>query len=165
MIDNFTRLYTKRDFEKIREDKVISLQFILNYLSFDNENRHTAMVLNKYLYKVNDKILWDILFLSMPPKNFIWNSSYIGKKAINTTPTQERFKERVCKVMGWSKREFEIYTELVELLPEEKERLAERLALTNKERVALGLFPHDIPIIEKLEKGQGNQKGLGEWFS
>ena len=161
-IDSLGRVYTKQDFEKIRIDKEISLQFIINYLDFDINTRRIAMVLNKYLYKTNEKLLWDLIFLMVPKKNsFYWNISYVG---LPKKEEKKEYDESVKKYFGWSDREYRSHTELLKQLPELKEKIAQRYSISNKARKEVGLEEIEITEVDKLEKGTSNQKGLNAWF-
>ena len=162
MYNNF-RLFTNSEdpkvFQVIKDSKKLNTFFLINYLSFEPDNREMSRVANKYLWKIKDDIVFKLLYLMVKKqKGYIPWKHYVKKGKI----TNKNFINGACKIFGWSKREYFMHEKLFINNKEVVGKIAWMVGLENKDRKELGLDNMKTEKVKRPEKH--NMQTLEKWF-
>ena len=160
LIDVLNNLLCIRDKEKWNNEKNISLYFIINYLSYTNNNNIVARKFNAFLYKIKEKHIKDALYLSVVKSSgkFYWNRSYVKKIKEIDIPD---LKAKAKKYFNWSEKEWK---ENQLLILNEKIFYCDFFNVENKERKVLGLKPIKANRINKPTPKPKIESNLEAWL-
>ena len=159
MINELANLFEHNDRQRWIDQKVLSPYFVVLY--FSGIDVELASGLNRFLFKVNEKLLRKIIWAVIPKVDrFHWDRNYIKKPKSLAIPD---FEDKIKKHFNWSSKEYEANKEIVMSW---KGYYCDLLNVENRTRKQLGVKPMDkASKIKKPEKEMPKPNTtLGEWM-
>jgi len=145
-MNELANLFEHKNRQRWIDQKVLSPYFVVLYLS--SSHTELASGLNRFLFKINEKLLRKIIWAVVPvTQRFHWDRNYIRKPK---NLSVEGFDEKVKKHFNWSTKEYNANKEIVMTW---KGYYCNLLNVENKDRKQLGVKPMDKATkIKKPEK-------------
>lgn len=86
---------------------------LMKWLSYDTDNLETLSRIAPFLYYINPKRFFYLLYLSIPPKS---KAPFLKRRLKDKTKKEDKVYDKVKYVLNWSTKELEWNKPILELV-------------------------------------------------